>query len=551
MSSLLQLSHDELFMVMTFCERVNDILSLASTCTALHDLITTVVHERKPLTLTEPWTLTKAASQFWGIDLSLFSAAEKLFPHLKQPGALEQISASIIVDDGVFDKKTVTIEDLLALFSISRGETIALPSVECNMREETEYQEDVTEFTIVSGHEVQQLNLKIRAKYHQLIALLCKTPYIESLTVDLKERFDVSLPSSFPQLDSTITFDNLITNYQVQTLPMFDHLRKIHVTSKQRSWTYDRLANLIMTSPVLEELTYKYDREPINDNLLFTLADYSVNLQKLTIQHKNIGDTFGRGNDITDEGITTLLESCPIRELTIFNTRDVRGEFFKTIGSVGKDLESLMIHRNRIDHQQTENMQIGGGVMENLRVFALHGGFSIRENDIFINSLITHAPNLRVLYVSQVDITSVQVVKLIDNYDLVELHIRSHELGRENLVQAIQKKKNLRKLHIVGDYALFTSSLLKDLEMPQVRYWYGAIDTSALPEFEKAFPNLTDINARYCGNSTFCTFIADPTHWPELSHYTPCSNGSGELLETVKKRNLIEEDRNKEGVFSS
>lgn len=185
-----------------------------------------------------------------------------------------------------------------------------------------------------------------------------------------------------------------------------------------------------------------------------------------------------------------------MRDLQLFFCSSITGEFFKTLGQYGKKLECLMIHRFDSEGSgildQVKDMHIGGGVLENLKQFGLFGEWEI--DDQFVDSVIANAPNLQSLQLLDLNpaISCTHVVRLINAYDLKELHITITE--DQSMIDAIKQKKNLNSLAVQEG---FTLDMLKQLEIPSLTYFKGPVEIESEQYLEALHAAFLVISGRF------------------------------------------------------
>lgn len=346
---------------------------------------------------------------------------------------------------------------------------------------------------------------------------------------------------------------------QIKLVPLLAKLTKLHIKNEPTTFSINEVPNLLLLAENLREFYYEYYEE--SDNSLLIALSRCSKLEKLTYISQTGKEPIA--NMLKDEGISKVLQECPIRDLQLYHCNRMTGEFLKTVGTSGSKLETLMLHRFHWEGRggyvsQCDDMHIGGK-LENLKQFGLFGVWNIDSQ--FTDSLVINAPNIRVLHLARMepmfDVPLDQIIKLINAFDLEELHMNIEpKVGEEEtdeeaedvesdkeedniekstselaVINALNQKKNLKSLIVVGKFSL---ELLKKLEMSSVTYLKCALDITTVEHLEvlhRAFPNLTDLHGLQK-----IKFTDNQMWWPNLAYSkVKCFND---------RPNLKKKDRN-------
>jgi hypothetical protein len=220
---------------------------------------------------------------------------------------------------------------------------------------------------------------------------------IEDLKIDINNE-DSKLKVASLDPDSRTVKDQPNT-------PTFYNLKKLkfayHNTDFDDS---DNVCFITSLAPNLTRFKYiYYDGTAPDDSLLESMASHNPQLKEIVIDPT--GYETSPLCDISDDAILSVLVSCSIETLDISYTTNVTGALFQEIGNA-KKLKELSIYRGDLNDgteygQLEDNIQFGGGVLENLQVLQLQGDWDDTIiSDLFFDSLIENVPNLREFHLS-------------------------------------------------------------------------------------------------------------------------------------------------------
>jgi hypothetical protein len=340
------LPFDEFAYILTFLP-IGETMLLSMASKTLQKTITEIVRETKPITLTHPWTISKALRLRHKLCLRIHPKLVRLLKHFAETGnQLSQLSSSLeIVTQERKREEIISVDALVLLFALKTSQdTITVPTSymlynldKCNFAD--------AQFPITFGHQVRHLHLPnlLPLNNRDLILLVQNLINLESLTIsmDLPDEYEEEKEHSieyFVATETTTVQQLLQKTYASYTddcyienteqinlytkngtyskctgpdhivdkgkkivvkqhithpgynrsarlvLPMFNQLKKLDI-----QLYYDMfdlfIAQMLQSSPKLEELRYKSnDEEPkLGDEFLYYIYTYGTRIKKLTL----------------------------------------------------------------------------------------------------------------------------------------------------------------------------------------------------------------------------------------------------------------------------
>ncbi len=483
------LPFDAFSYILTFLP-IGEAMLLSMASKTLQKTITEIVRETKPITLTHPWTISKALRLRHKLCLRIAPKLVRLLKHFAETGnQLSQLSTSLeIVTQECKHEEIISVDALVSLFALKTSQdTITVPTSymlynldKCNFAGE--------QFPITFGHQVRHLHLPnlLPLNNRDLILLVQNLINLESLTISMDfsdeyeekehsiEYFVATETTTVQQLlqktyasyteecyiESTEQIDLYTKNgtYSKCTgpdqivdkgqkivvkrhithpgynrsarlvLPMFNQLKKLDI-----QLYYDVfdpfIAQMLQSSPQLEELRYKSnDEEPnLEDGFLYYIYTYGTQIKKLTLGGN-------RSIRVTDQGILMLLSKMELEELHLSECLLIDGSFLETVSQHAQSLQKLSIEAIGDDTDELEF--VVQGCMPNLHSFSLIAQFPLSEQ--FIDSFVSAVPHLKSLKLGEDSDVSF-LLALLEKCPLeeIDIDVSFEDVDKSLFVQAL------------------------------------------------------------------------------------------------------------------
>jgi hypothetical protein len=518
--TLEKLSTDEISQILQYLNHKNA-FHFALSCSSIYDSVCTVARNHNPITMTEPWSLTKALHLRKGIRLvKSQEAADLIDLIMKNQVKISQLSTRFKTRkntklDG-YDTKGVNmhIDAMLDLFSTTTQGTVDLLS---RTKHDADY--IIRSFPITVGHELTHISAHaMLLMEHDVLSMLHYTPNVESLSIDICSdrpvRNCLKTKCSFHERPPAPVI-----------LPQLQYLHTAHFNSDFCGLSMKTFKRILKATPNLTELQYSYDYdEPPTDEDLAYIAIHLPNLKSLKLFSN---DSELSDSAITDSGLIQLFKTCKIERLDIMYKMGDNMEWVANLGEYGKSLKSLSIYCENGDQGL---LKFGGVAL--LHCTELNLGGIWHEDDTFSQSIVTTFPNLKKLDTSRIKTSSKELhITLTQELELehVSLCLTRNFDAHDKISKNLLRKKNLKRIQISGEGSgmlLFTRKLLEKHVCESVTHYCGPVKDTTLYMYSlsKTFPNLRSLNIRNPITKTMPKFnilecLLDRTYFPNLEEF--------------------------------
>jgi hypothetical protein len=516
-----KLSTDEISQIIQFLNHKNA-FHFALSCSSIYDSVCAVARNHNPITMPEPWSLTKALHLRKGIRLVKSQEAADLIDLItKNQVKISQLSTRFKTRkntklDG-YDSQGVNIhiDAILDLFSTTTGGTVDLLS---RTKHDADY--IIRSVPITVGHELTHISAHaMLLTERDVLSMLHYTPNLQWLSIDICSDRPVR-----NCLKTQCGFHEKLPAPVV--LPQLQYLHTAHFNSDFCGLSMKTFKRILKATPSLTELQYSYDYdEPPTDEDLAYIASHLPNLKSLKLFNNN--DSEMSDSAITDSGLIHLFKTCKIERLDIMYKMGDNLEWIANLGEYGKSLKSLSIYCENGDQGI---LKFGGAALVHCTELTLGGIW--HEDDTFSQSIVATFPNLKKLDTSGMktaskglNITLTQELELEQVSLCLTRNFDVHSKISNNLLQ----KKNLKRIAVSGEGSkllLFTRELLEKHVCESVTHYCGPVKDTTLYMYtlSKTFPNLRSLNIRNPITKTMPKFnilecLLDRTYFPNLEEF--------------------------------
>lgn len=312
-------------------------------------------------------------------------------------------------------------------------------------------------------------------------------------------------------------------------LPILSQLQRLSLHAFDYDSGDSYLTQILQAAPNLEELSYIYHVSP-QDNLLDFIAEHNPKLKSVFFLGDDGATPCETG--FSDEAILRFFSKVKLEHANFYHSCGISGELFKNLGEYAPELRSLKVQRVAFNGDlvdEADDVVFGGKKMEKVMEFRF-GDVWENLGVEFFDSIIEFMPNIKVLYLDEIfqeesKANPAMITRLVDAFDLEVLSIGA--FVNHDLLRAIAKKTNLRKLHVGSHYRPtenpWTVEILQEAHWPNLRSLtipFSCEDLAWLEAIEKACPNVRTISIMTSQDkteySTLLTFLKDENHWPHL-----------------------------------